>query len=491
MKKLTIAYIGGGSKGWAHNCFSDLLAQDQLEGELRLYDIDIPAAERNLLWFNKLVARNPRKIKSRWTCSVVSDIDKALAGADFVIISILPYTLGNMHHDVHHPEQYGIWQSVGDTVGAAGYSRALRTIPAYILFAQKIRENCPDAWVINYTNPMSMCMNVLYREFPEVKAFGCCHEVFGTKNLMCRIAGMYLTLSDKGKKAFLASDLKTVKAELLKKGRSFTHIWSFRQVKRQDITANVQGLNHFTWINKAEYQGLDLMKLYAAYIKMFRQHNIPRLSAAVPDIVKRVYNIHNVKYTLFEKYGVAAAAGDRHLAEFVPDLFLTHKRVNHMGFSLTPVSRRKRNNAIRVMKGKLAATPLVTPRIRKSGEEGVQQMTAISGLGDMTTNVNIKNTGQQRNVILGAAVETDAVFSLDSVVPLDAGEMTPETAALVNLHAQNQIDFIEAYFQKDKAALENVFIRDPMIARIGEANGRKLFRELIELNKECLEDFLK
>jgi len=491
MKKITIAYIGGGSKGWAHGLFSDLLKQDRLEGSLRLYDIDVPAAERNLKYFEKLVNHNQRKVKSKWDCKVVNDIDAALNGADFVVISILPYTLDNMRHDVHHPEKYGVWQSVGDTVGAAGYSRALRTIPAYIFFAKKIRENCPDAWVINYTNPMSICMNVLYREFPEIKAFGCCHEVFGTKSLLCNIAGMYLALDEKGRKAFLASDLKAVKLALAKMGRSFNWFWSFRQLKRTDITANVQGLNHFTWINKASYKGMDLLEIYGAYIKMFRENNEAFLRKYAPPVFHRLYNMHSVKFTLFEKYGVAAAAGDRHLAEFVPELFLTGKNVLRMGFALTPVARRKFNDNVRTIMTKLADTPFYSPGIRGTGEEGVMQMTALLGLENLTTNVNIPNRGQQRNIIHGPAVETDALFSLDSVEPLDAGEMTPETAALVNAHAQNQLDFVEAYFRKDVAALEAIFCRDPMIARIGEERGKKLFAELRELNRECLEAFVR
>ena len=490
MQKINIAYIGGGSKGWAHGLFSDLLKQDRLTGELRLYDIDVPAAQRNIKYFEKLVGANPNKIKSRWDCKLVNDIDAALTGADFVVISILPYSLENMRHDVHHPEKYGIWQSVGDTVGAAGYSRALRTIPSYRFFASKIRENCPNAWVINYTNPMSMCMNVLYREFPEIKAFGCCHEVFGTKNLICNIAGMYLALDEKGRQAFMDSDLKAVKLALAKKGRSFNWFWSFRKLKRTDITANVQGLNHFTWINKAEYQGIDLLKVYGAYIKMFRENNEAFFRKNAPAVFHRLYNMHNVKFTLFEKYGVAAAAGDRHLAEFVPDLFLTGKDVLRMGFALTPVTRRVFNDNVKTIMTKLADTPFYSPKIHGTGEEGVMQMTALLGLEDLTTNVNVPNKGQQRNIVRGPAVETDALFSLDSLEPLDAGEMTPETAALVNAHAQNQLDFVEAYFQKDYAALEAVFCRDPMIARIGEENGKKLFRELIELNRECLEEFL-
>ena len=488
MKHLTIAYIGGGSKGWAHNCFSDLLAQDKLEGELRLYDIDVPAAERNLQYFNKLVKHNPKKIKSAWRCAVVNDIDQALAGADFVIMSILPYTLDNMAVDVHYPEKYDIWQSVGDTVGAGGYSRALRTLPAYFFFAKKIRENCPDAWVINYTNPMAMCVNALYREFPEIKAFGCCHEVFGTKTLMCRIAGMYLALSDEGKKAFMASDLKAVKKEL---GNGFNHPKRYQKFDRDDITANVQGINHFTWIDKADYQGLDLIPIYAAYIKMFDENNIKRCGKLTPYPLKRILNEHHVKYTLFEKYGAAAAAGDRHLAEFTPDMFLTKKRTLEDGFWLTPVWVRKCFNGFRTFTTKLAATPFYSPRIKGSGEEGVQQMTAICGLGDMVTNVNLPNVGQQPGLVMGTAVETYAAFSLDSVVALPAGEMNPGAAALVNIHAQNQKDFVDAYYRQDVDALEAVFCRDPQVARIGRENGKKLFAEMRALNSECLEEFLK
>jgi len=336
-----------------------------------------------------------------------------------------------------------------------------------------------------------MCINILYREFPEIKAFGCCHEVFGTKNLLCNIAGMYLALSEEGKRAFMAGDLRAVKLALAKIGRSFNWFWSFRQIKRQDITANVQGLNHFTWINKAGYKGLDLLEIYRAYIKLFRENNEAFLRKHAPPVFHRLYNMHNVKFKLFEEYGAVAAAGDRHLAEFVPDLFLTGKHVLRMGFALTPVTRRKFNDNVRTFMTKLADTPFYSPKIRGTGEEGVMQMTALLGLEDLVTNVNVPNRGQQGNVTPGAAVETDAAFTLDSVVPLDAGDMSPETAALVNLHAQNQMDFVEAYFQRDRAALEAVFCRDPMIARIGEESGKKLFAEMIELNAECLEDFLK
>ena len=89
-----------------------------------------------------------------------------------------------MESDVHLPERLGIYQSVGDTAGPGGMVRALRTIPMFVEIAGAIKEYAPKAWVINYTNPMSLCVKTLYHVFPEIKAFGCCHEVFGTQKVL-------------------------------------------------------------------------------------------------------------------------------------------------------------------------------------------------------------------------------------------------------------------------------------------------------------------
>ena len=95
----------------------------------------------------------------------------------------MPGTLDEMESDVNVPYEYGIYQPVGDTVGAGGYLRAMRCVPMFRFFAAKIRENCPSAWVINYTNPMTLCTRTLYEEFPKIKAFGCCHEAVSYTHL--------------------------------------------------------------------------------------------------------------------------------------------------------------------------------------------------------------------------------------------------------------------------------------------------------------------
>src|SRR3954468_5192769 len=155
VKNVQIAYIGGGSRGWAWGLMSDLASEQSISGTVKLYDLNYEAAQQNAIIGNRLLDRED--VVGHWEYEAVKTLKEALNGADFVIISILPGTFLEMKSDVHTPEQYGIYQSVGDTVGPGGMIRALRTIPLFVEIANHIKEHAPDAWVINYTNPMSLC----------------------------------------------------------------------------------------------------------------------------------------------------------------------------------------------------------------------------------------------------------------------------------------------------------------------------------------------
>ena len=183
VKHIKLAYIGGGSKAWARVFMNDLALTEGIGGEIALYDIDLPAARQNQR-IGKFINAHPDAL-SRWEYVVYETLEEALSGADFVACSILPGTLDEMASDVHAPEKYGIFQSVGDTVGPGGVLRAMRTVPLYEQFGRAIAKCCPDAWVINLTNPMSICVKTLYDVFPEIKAFGCCHEVFHAQDFLC------------------------------------------------------------------------------------------------------------------------------------------------------------------------------------------------------------------------------------------------------------------------------------------------------------------
>lgn len=134
---IQICYIGGGSQGWAWKLMSDLYLEEAISGTIRLYDIDMEAARANEAIGNRLFAYEGAK--SKWNFITASSLAEGLTGADFVIISILPAGFEEMRSDVHEPEAYGIWQSVGDTVGPGGIFRALRTIPMYEVIASAVK----------------------------------------------------------------------------------------------------------------------------------------------------------------------------------------------------------------------------------------------------------------------------------------------------------------------------------------------------------------
>lgn len=450
VKDIHIAYIGGGSMGWAWGLMSDLATEEQLSGTVRLYDINYEAAMRNEK-IGKLLQKNP-DVKSHWDYTAVGSLQEALTGADFVIISILPGTFDEMEADVHLPEKYGIYQSVGDTVGPGGHVRALRTIPMYVVIANAIKEWAPDAWVINYTNPMTLCTRTLYEIFPRIKAFGCCHEVFGTQELLrCALA-----------------DIDGIEAP-----------------SRRDIKVNVLGINHFTWLDAASYQGRDLFPVYRKFVDKYYETGYEKTAKGhwMNDFFA---SANRVKFDLFRRYGLIAAAGDRHLAEFCPPWYLKNpETVRSWTFGLTPVSWRKENLIERQERCKRLLSGEESFELKRTGEDGILQIKAIVGLGDYITNVNLPNYGQISNLPLGAVVETNAVFSHNSVKPVQAGRLPDEVQSLVYRHVVNQETILKAALRKDKELAFRAFANEPlMTANITDA--WQLFNEMLAATKEYL-----
>jgi len=447
---INIAYIGGGSMGWAWGLMSDLALQEQLSGTVRLYDIDYPAAKRNEI-IGSLLQKNEHT-KSSWSYTAVETIEQALDGADFVIISIMPGTLDEMEADVHLPEKYGIYQSVGDTVGPGGIIRALRTIPMYVEIAEAIKKWSPNAWVISYTNPMTICVRTLYEVFPQIKAFGCCHEVFSTQELL-KIA---------------LDDIEGIKAD-----------------HRSDIKINVMGINHFTWIDKASYESLDLFPVFRKFAEKYYETGYHHGNEG--HWMNSYFACgHRVKFDLFKRYGLLAAAGDRHLAEFCPPWYLKNPETAiSWHFTLTPVSWRKENQESRRRKSEMLVSGQEVMELKPTGEEGILQMKALVGLGDITTNVNLPNTGQISNLPVGAVVETNAVFSHNSVRPVQSGKLPCDVQSLVYRHVVNQETTLKGALSKDKELVFRAFANDPLVA-ISIQDAWKLFNEMLSCTKKYL-----
>lgn len=453
-KDVKVAYVGGGSRGWAWCLMSDLAAQGDMSGNVYLYDIDYEAAQHNEYIGNQY--NNCEGANSTWNYYAVKTPQEAFTDADFVIISIQPGTFKEMGSDIHTPEQYGIYQSVGDTSGPGGIVRAMRTVPMFEEIANYIKEYCPNAWVINYTNPMTLCVKTLYRVFPQIKAFGCCHEVYGALNLFVE------ALKEKG-----------IEVE-----------------DREEIKVNPIGVNHFTWLTSAQYRGIDIYPIY----KAFCEENAKTGYLKHEDNTWRngcfISRAH-VKIDLFNRYGVIAAAGDRHLAEFCEGKWYLNnpeETFNDWGFKLTPVAWRYEDLEERLEKSRDLRSGKLPIEIVKTGEQGANQMRALLGFIDLVTNVNIPNVGQIPNLPLGAVVETNAIFRTNEVLPVQAGPIPAPIYPLISRVCGEQEEVAAAIADRDLHRIFTAFANDPLVTCTND-EVKKLFKEMVENTKEYLTSY--
>ena len=456
-RNIKIAYIGGGSKLWARVFMSDLAVAEDLSGEIALYDIDIEAAQRNAR-IGERINKN-LATKSVFEYKVYENLDDALHNATFVVISILPGTFKEMRSDVHAPEKYGIYQSVGDTVGPGGILRAMRTVPIYEEFARKIQAICPEAWVLNFTNPMSICTKVLYDIFPGIKAFGCCHEVFHAQE-------------------FLSCVLKETRGI---------------DIHRSEIYTDACGVNHFTWITEATYQNIDLLSLLPEFIdKFYEEGYFERAGKSRFAFREDPFAYGNkVKLDLFTKYGALGAAGDRHLAEFMPGKWYLKdpETVKEWQFGLTTVDFREKQQAERIAETIEMAEGKREFPVVKSTEEAVDLMKALLGFGTIVSNVNLPNIGQMPQMPLGSIVETNCIFSNDQVKPVVSRELPIAVANLVYRNCVNIDTTYEGIKERDLNKLYVAFANQPLCNHLTMQESKELFKEMCYNTREYLDSY--
>ena len=452
VEEVKIAYIGGGSRNWARNFICDLALEPALAGEIALFDIDRQAAADNAVIGNSLIGRPDAP--GKWNYTVAETPKQALRNSDFVVISILPGTFREMEADVHAPEAYGIYQPVGDTTGPGGAVRAARTLPIFEYYGRLIRDLCPRAWVINYTNPLAVCVRTLYRVFPEIRAFGCCHGIFSTQQLL----------------AWALRDL-----------RGIDH------VPREEIDVNVLGINHFTWIDRASWRGMDLFPIYGELAERYAD------TGYYPEPERDYQNDcfadgSRVQFDLFRRYGIMSTVGDRHAAEFFPAAWYLRdpETVARWNFALTPVSWRIRDMEQKIRQTRELAEGRKRFALKATGEEGVKLIKALAGLGTMISNVNLPNRGQLEGIPKGAVVETNAVFRGGRAEPVQAGRLPDAVQAMVLRHVYNQEAIVNGILNRDRAELFKAFVNDPLCGGLSLQEAETLFAQMLSATRTYL-----
>src|SRR3954468_23267699 len=181
-----ITFLGAGSVVFTRELLVDLLSFEELrDATLALHDID----PERLATAEAIARRTADQLGAKPTITASLDRRTALEGADYVINSIQVGMHAATVRDFEIPARYGLRQTIGDTIGVGGVFRALRTFPVLAGIAADMRAVCPDAWLLNYTNPMAMNVAYLGAIAPDLNAVGLCHSVYWTVHGLCELVG--------------------------------------------------------------------------------------------------------------------------------------------------------------------------------------------------------------------------------------------------------------------------------------------------------------
>lgn len=435
-----ICIVGGGSYNWGPVLLQDLAATPELTGTIILHDVDPDAADE----LCRLGRRLMSAAESSFQVETEADPRRALRDADFVIVTITTGGLDAMAHDLEIPLRYGIVQAVGDTVGPGGLARALRNVPVFVELARTMEEVCPDAWLLNLTNPMAACVRAVTKT-SAIKTVGLCHEMFGIRRMLSRLF----------------------------------------EATPEEVELQIAGTNHLTWLLEASIRGEDGLGLLRTYLA--NGGTIPLRELAEPH--QASFQDHwRVKLALFAIYDYLPAAGDRHVAEFFP--YFLHQDGEAEPWVMPTLVEHRRAIAA-AARAKVRAwlageRPLPTGR---SEEEVVDVIRALATGRPHTIVANLPNRGQIDNLPREAVVETRAVVMANGIVPISVGPLPTGLLATVQNHMANQELIVEAALTGDRALVNQAFLGDPLVRDIDSAP--RLVDELIGANSAYLPRFVR
>ena len=452
-----IVIIGGGSHQWAPTLVSDIAAQASLhDSHIVLADIN-PEPLPRMAAYAEHVARI-RGIPL--TVSTTTDQRVALEGADYVVVNISTGGFASMRHDLEIPARYGIHQPVGDTVGPGGISRALRNIPVLVGIARDMEELCPDAWLLNLTNPMTTLCRSVTRE-TSVRTVGLCHEI--------TLTHFYLSLLLDAN--FLAID------------------------------PVITGVNHFPVITELRVDGDDGLARLAELISSDAGRDDP-LPFALPAELGHeprpdgaewrkgdLLDINRVKLELFRRFGALPGAGDRHLVEFFPG-FVTEASAwgKRWGVALTSIEDRERDEASyrRRLDEKLASKEVSD---WPSGEMVAPLIDSLITGTLRTLPLNLPNAGQCPDLPRDVVVESMCFADAEGVRGRDHAEAPAFLAEHLRRLSATQELTVEAALGGQRDDVFAALLSDPLTSRLDYQLTEQMMDELLDATSPWLPQF--
>ncbi len=447
MSKITL--IGGGSYAWGPVFLRDILTTPTLAGaRLCLHDIHAERMEQVYRLGRKMITDFGLNAALERTLS----LDDALSGADVIIITITTGGLDAMRADLDIPQKFGIRHAVGDTVGPAGLSRVLRNVPIMAGIARKVDEICPDAFVLNYTNNMSILTRALdaFRTTPN-RTVGLCHEWHGVR---AKLAALF-------------------------------------SVPPERVQAVIAGINHLPWALDLWIDGRNAWgDLPALAERILSGECDPDADDASP------FADHcRVKMRLFQIYGALPVAGDRHVSEFFGNILTAENDWGaRYGVALTSVDYREGMQAFerQMIESALSGeTPLAPFMQEKSGEAASEIITALVTGGRYTGILNLPNSGQIDNLPRSAVVETLGTIDATGAFAHAIGDVPPGVQSVLERHIRNQEMLFDAALTGDRALALQALLNDPMSAHLDTATATSLLDALLEANRAYLPQFFQ
>ena len=444
-----IVLVGAGSD-FTTGLLGDITSTEGLRGStIVLFD---PRKE-GLEAVTKYAHRAVRETRSAMKVESTSDRETALENADFVISTIRVGGYEANYQDLAIPKRHGVVQTVGDTTGPGGLFYGFRNIPATIEICRDMERLCPEAWFLNFTNPMSsICLAV--RRFTKIKAVGLCHGIFGTKAFLARFLG----------------------------------------AKPEEVEVVAAGINHLTWILDFRIKGED-----AYSILRDRWASAEGETELTHEYMGEKWS-WPVSFKLFDIYGLFPSCGDRHICEFFP-WFLSRESNYGRDYGLEKFSEpwlEAYANAEAMYKQKkereeslIAQAEGRAPfQLRRSGEIAIKMIDSIANNKPAIYEAaNIPNNGCITNLPREAIVEVPVAVGASGVRGLSLGRLPTAIAGILNHHIIKQVLAADAAVTGNRETALQALLMDPLISSVEQAES--LFSELLEAHAKYLPRFQK
>jgi alpha-galactosidase len=441
-----IVVIGAGSAIFGLNTLSSLMRSERLRGShLALVDFNQEAVER----MARLAARLNREWEAGMTISTHTQHTEALDGAAFVVSAIeVPPREKLWRRDFEIPLRHGVRQPYAENGGPGGFAHAARNIGPVLAIAHDMEKYCPDAWFINFTNPMVRICDAIHR-YSRIKVVGLCHQIYAGYGMAGYVLAKDLGI-DVGENPPLSTHADPKYSPAM---RAMVH----KVVDRLDIKA--AGLNHFTWMLSIHDRqtGADLYPLLRARWAQFK-----------PDFEPLTRQV-------FDAMGLFPIPGDEHLCEYLPWLSDPVTKpwekfdVSLYDWDRWDTARADRHAEIeRMCGGELGINEL----LHTDSEGAVEVIENIAGAGNhYHLAVNLPNQGYIANLPPGAIVEVPAVISGAGILGLSSGSLPPAIAELLRREITIGQLTVDAAVHGDRHAALQALLLDPTITDLDTARA--------------------